>query len=73
MDSDILLQTAAIFFLSNIYLKQGIGYVCVMVDFICNGFLDLQRVGLESRPLDCEATTVTVRPWDLIHYRQVKN
>ena len=25
-----------------------------------------------SRPLDCEATTVTVRPWYLIHYRQVK-
>ena len=25
MDSDILLQTAAIFFLTNLYLKQGIG------------------------------------------------
>ena len=37
MNSDILLQTAAIFFLSNIYLKQGIGSVYVIVDFICKG------------------------------------
>ena len=25
-----------------------------------------------SRPFDCEATTVTVRPWGLSHYRQYK-
>ena len=39
MNSDIRLQTAAIFFLTNFYLKQGIGKVYVMVDFICIGFL----------------------------------
>ena len=33
---NILLQTAIIFFLSNLYLEQGIGYVYVMVNFICN-------------------------------------
>ena len=37
--SYILLQTAAISFLSNLYLKQGIGSVNVMVDFIFNGYL----------------------------------
>ena len=35
MNSDIQLQTAAIIFVSNLYLKQGIGLVYVMVDFIC--------------------------------------
>ena len=39
MNSDILLQTTAIFFLTNFYLKQGIGSVYVMVDFICMGLL----------------------------------
>ena len=34
-------------FLSNLDLKQGIGLVYVMVDFICMGFLDLQ--GTEPR------------------------
>ena len=37
MNSYILLQTAAIFFLSSLYLKQGIGSVYVMVGFICKG------------------------------------
>ena len=36
----ILLQTVAIFFLSNLYLKQGIDSVYVMVDFICKGYLE---------------------------------
>ena len=35
MNSYILLQTAAIFFLSILYLKQGIDSVYVMVGFIC--------------------------------------
>ena len=39
MNSDIPMQTAAIFFLTNFYLKQGIGYVYVIVDFICMGLL----------------------------------
>ena len=37
MNSYILLQTAAIFFLSSLYLKQGIDSVYVMVGFICKG------------------------------------
>ena len=37
----LYLQTAAIFFLSKLYLKQGIGSVYVMVDFICKGYLEL--------------------------------
>ena len=36
MNSDIPLETAAIFFfLANLYLNQGIGWVYAMVDFIC--------------------------------------
>ena len=41
MKNSILLQTEAIDFLLNLYLKQGIGSVYVMVDFICNGYLEL--------------------------------
>ena len=41
MNSDIPLETAAIFFLANLYLKQGIGSVYVMVDFVFMGLLDL--------------------------------
>ena len=37
MNSYIQLQTAAIFFLSSLYLKQGIDSVYVMVVFICKG------------------------------------
>ena len=37
MNSYIQLQTAAIFFLSSLYLKQGIDSVYVMVGFICKG------------------------------------
>ena len=37
MNSYILLQMAAIFFLSSLYLKQGIASVYVMVGFICKG------------------------------------
>ena len=37
MNSYILLQMAAIFFLSSFYLKQGIDSVYVMVGFICKG------------------------------------
>ena len=41
MNSDIPLEMAAIFFLANIDLKQDIGLVYVIVDFICMGLLDL--------------------------------
>ena len=37
MNSYIQLQTAAIFFLSSLYLKQGIDSVYVMVGFTCKG------------------------------------
>ena len=37
MNSYRQLQTAAIFFLSRLYLKQGIDSVYVMVAFICKG------------------------------------
>ena len=43
----ILLQTAIIFFLSNLYLKQGIGSVYVMVDFICKGYIELSGTQIE--------------------------
>ena len=43
----IPLATATLFFLANLYLKQGIGYVYVMVDFIYMGILELQ--GAEAR------------------------
>ena len=37
MNSYTQLQTAAIFFLSSLYLKQGIDSMYVMVGFICKG------------------------------------
>ena len=47
MKSYILLQTAVIFFLSSLYLKQDIGSVYVMVDFICKGYLELPGMQIE--------------------------
>ena len=47
VNSDKPLQTAAIFFSDEFNLKQGIGKVHVMVDFIYMGFLKLQ--GSEAR------------------------
>ena len=41
MKSYVPLETAAIFFLANIFLKPGISSEYVMVDFICMGLLDL--------------------------------
>ena len=41
MNSDIPLEMAAICFLANRYLKQGIHLVYIMIDFICMGLLDL--------------------------------
>ena len=37
MKSYIPLETAAIFFLANLFLKQGISSEYFMVDFICMG------------------------------------
>ena len=75
MNSDIQLETAAIFFLSNLYLKQDIGKVYVMVDFIWMGLPMLQGARSKnykvknscpvrdsiSRALNCGSTTVTDR------------
>ena len=47
-DHDIPLETAAIFFLAHLYLKQGIGLVFVMVDFICMGLPDLWGAQTEN-------------------------
>ena len=35
MNSDIPLETAVIFFLANLYLKEGKNSEYVIVDFIC--------------------------------------
>ena len=59
MNSIILLQTAAIFFLSNLNLKQGIGSVYVMIDFICKGYLELCE-SLVERVLQNEKFLPTV-------------
>ena len=38
----------AIFFVSNLYLKQGIDKVYVMVDFICMGLLELRGTRIKK-------------------------
>ena len=48
MKSYIPLETAAIFFLANLFLKQGISFEYVMVDFICMGKLGLQGAKTEN-------------------------
>ena len=48
MNSDIPLETAALFFPANLYLKPGIGLVYVMVDFICMGLVDLWGAQTEN-------------------------
>ena len=71
------------FFLSNLYLTQDIGFVYVIVDFICMGLLEMQGARSEnykmknsclqrdsnSRPLGCEVTTDAIRQWDLIQVK----
>ena len=42
MKSYIPLETAAIFFLANLFPKQGISSEYVTTDFICMGLLGLQ-------------------------------
>ena len=48
MKSYIPLDTAAIFFLANLFLKQGTSSEYVMVDFICMGKLGLQGAKTEN-------------------------
>ena len=48
INSDIPLETAAIFFLANLYLQRGITSEYVMVGFICKGFLKLWGTLVEN-------------------------
>ena len=41
-------ETTAIFFLANLFLKQGISSEYVMVDFICMSTLGLQGARTEN-------------------------
>ena len=41
INSYLSLETAAIFFLANFFLQQGISSEYVMVDFICMGLFDM--------------------------------
>ena len=48
MNRDIPLETAAIFFLAKLFLKQGISSEYVMVYFIYMGLLDLRGARTEN-------------------------
>ena len=48
MKSYIPLETAVIFFSSELFLKQGISSEYVMVDFICMGKFGLQGAKTEN-------------------------
>ena len=48
MKSYTPLETAVIFFLANLFLKQGISSEYVMVDFICMDKLGLQGAKTEN-------------------------
>ena len=61
MKSYIPLETAAIFFLANVYLKQSISSEYVMVDFICMGLLDMRGVPTENYKMKN-----SYQPWDSI-------
>ena len=48
MKTYVPLETAAIFFLANLFLKQGISSEYVIVDFNCMGKLGLQGAKTEN-------------------------
>ena len=48
MKNYIPLETTAIFFLANLYLKQGISSEYGMIDFICMGLFDLWWARIEN-------------------------
>ena len=52
MNSDIPLETAAIFILANLNFKQGISSEYVMVDFICMGLRDLWGAQTENYDME---------------------
>ena len=81
MKSDIPLETAAIFFLANLYLKQGISSEYVMVELICMGIIDMWGARTENYkmknscpqwdsnpgPSACEANALSVELLELIN------
>ena len=85
MKSYIPLETAAIFFLANLFPKQGISSENVTADFICMGLLGLQGAKTEnyklkmknacpyresnSRPLILKSSALSMRLSSLIYKR----
>ena len=64
------LETAAIFFLANLFLKQGISSEYVMVDFFCKGLLGLQGAKAENYKMNnscLELTTSESQGYCLIY------
>ena len=86
MKSYITLETAAIFFLANLFPKQGISSEYVTADFICMGLLGLQGAKTEnykmknscpyrdsnSRPLILKLSAFSMRLSSLIYKRKFK-
>ena len=86
MKSYIPLETAAIFFLANLFQKQGISSEYVTADFICMGLLGLQGAKTEnykmknscpyrdsnSRPLILKSSAFSMRLSSLIYKREFK-
>ena len=60
--AELLWKTATIFFLSNQPLKQGIGLVYVMLDFIGIGLLELQGTQSRREIQNEKLSTVGVEP-----------
>ena len=83
MKSYILLETAAIFFLANLFPKQGISSEYVTANFIYMGLLGLQGAKTEnykmkhscpyrdsnSRPLILKSSALSMRLSSLIYKR----
>ena len=83
MKSYIPLETAAIFFLANLFPKQGISSEYVTADFICMCLLGLQGAKTEnykmknscpyrdsnSRPLILKSSALSMRLSSLIYKR----
>ena len=81
MKSYIPLETAAIFFLANLFPKQGVSSEYVTADFICMGLFGLQGAKTEnykmknscryrdsnSRPLILKSSALSIRLSSLIY------
>ena len=85
MKSYMPLETAALFFLTNLFPKQGISSEYVKADFICMGFLGLQGAKTKnykmknscpyrdsnSRPLILKSSALSMRLSSLIYIQTV--